>query len=52
MERGNAWTAAVAVLVFLLMLTALWTGQEWWFIVPVVGYIILVPFVFFLIGEY
>lgn len=52
MASGNELTAGVAVLVFLLTFVALWAEQGWWFVVPLIGYIILVPFVFILVGEY
>jgi len=52
MNSGNALTAGVAVLVFLLTIVVLWAEQEWWYMVPAIGFIILVPLVFVLIGEY
>jgi hypothetical protein len=34
------------------MVAALWVGPSWWFIVPAVGDVILVPFGFVLVGDY
>ena len=52
MHQGNALTAGTAVLVFLVTIVALWDEQPWWFLAPILGFVVLVPFVFFMVGDY
>jgi hypothetical protein len=48
--NGNTLTALVAVLVFVMTFVALWYEQTWWFVVPFIGYVVLVPLVYALVG--